>query len=182
MTPSSFTFGTINLCDKYGIKCIKHDVLSPAKRRGTLTIPKRSGVYIEPGKVYDERLITVECRLPKPLTGADVREIAYDLSDRKSLYFWDEPDLHYDAELVDPSEVFLWPAYAGMDVEIQFVAFPFALSALQILPLQSGVNPMTSGGTPVYHGTAETPCLIILKNNNDFDITNVQIVVTRRRT
>ena len=176
MTPSSFTFGIINLFDKYGIKCIKHDVLSPAKRNNSITVPKRSGVYRQPGKYYDERIIIVTCSLPQSLTAADIREIAYDLSDRKPLYFWDEPDLHYEAELFDPHEVELWPGYGGMDVELTFTAYPFALSERKVVPITQGVNQMAD----VYQGTYESPCLIIIDNTSAASVRTVRVTAVKR--
>ena len=180
MTPNSFTFNGINFLDKWGVKCIKHDVLAPQKRKNALMIPKRNGVYIQSGKYYDERVVTVTCVLPQKFTPLDIREISYDLSDRRSLYFWDEPELHYDAELYDPTDVAIWPAYHGMEIELQFVAFPFALSDRKTFPIRSGVNQIMIGEQSLYGGTYETPCVITLVNNSSTTAQTIKITAIKR--
>ena len=60
-------------------------------------------------------------------------------------------------------------------LELTFTCEPFAYGKTITQPLTNGNNPIE------YKGTAETPCLIVLKNTGTETITNVQLTAIFKR-
>lgn len=175
MTPDSFSFGKYNSVDDWGVRVVTYDVLLPPKRERKVQIPRRSGRYNYGDNVWDERTVRISCTLERKISRAQVREIAYALSQESNLVLWEEPDKYYIGEIYDPSEILDYFDECMRDFELTFVCKPFAYSSARTVPISSGnVNPK-------YQGTADAPCTIILRNNTGSEIVNPTIKFTYRR-
>lgn len=175
MTGDSFSFDKYNSVEDWGIMVVATDVFLPPKRRRKITIPGRSGAYDFGAKNWEERTIRLTCTLMRQMSKAEFREIVYALSKKGRLRLWNEPDKFYIAELYDPAEVQDYYLETARDFELVFTAEPFAYGPTVTTPIANGRNVID------YKGTAETPCVIVLKNTSANDIQNVTITVTKRR-
>lgn len=158
MTGDSFSFGRYNSVDDWGLMVIAYDYLLPPKRARKITIPGRSGSYDFGAKNWEERTLRMTCTLTRQVTKAEFREIIYALSKKARLRLWNEPDKYYIAELYDPAEVQDYYLETGREFELNFIAEPFAYGPTITTPLENGRNKIA------YQGTAETPCMIVLRN------------------
>lgn len=174
MTGDSFSFGRYNSVDDWGIMVTASDCLLPPKRKRKITIPGRSGSYDFGAKNWEERTLRLSCTLMRQMTKAEFREIVYALSQKKPLRLWNEPDKYYNAELYDPAEVLEYYRETARDFELSFTAEPFACGRTVSVPIQSGRNSID------YAGTAETPCMIVLKNASSKNVMNVTITAIKR--
>lgn len=174
MTGDSFDFGRHNSVDDWGLMVIASDYLLPPKRARKITIPGRSGSYDFGAKNWDERTLRLTCQLTRQMTKAEFREVVYALSRKERLRLWNEPDKYYIAELYDPSEVQDYYQETGREFELNFIAEPFAYGATVTVPIQNGRN------TVDYKGTAETPCVIVLRNMSSQNVVNITITATKR--
>lgn len=175
MTPDSFNFGKYNSLDDWGVRVITYDVLLPPKRERKVQIPRRSGRYNYGENVWDERTIRITCTLERKISRAQVREIAYALSQESNLVLWEEPDKYYIGEIYDSAEILDYFDECMRDFELTFICRPFAYSAAKTVPIASG------NAKPEYQGTADAPCTIILRNNTGSTIVNPTIKFTYRR-
>lgn len=175
MTKNSFSIGNHNSADDWGILVKAHDFLLPQKRARKVTIPGRSGAYSYGSQEYDERSLRLDCTLTRKISKAQLREIAYALSQRGRISLYNEPDKYYIGEIYDAAEVVDYPTEAMRDFEIWFVCEPFAYSRIRTLPIVGGQNRME------YAGTAKTPCLIVLRNTGQSPVANIQLRATYRR-
>lgn len=175
MTPDSFSFGKYNSLDDWGVRVITYDVLLPPKRERKVQIPRRSGRYNYGENVWDERTIRITCTLERKISRAQVREIAYALSQESNLVLWEEPDKYYIGEIYDSAEILDYFDECMRDFELTFICRPFAYSAAKTVPIASG------NAKPEYQGTADAPCTIILRNNTGSTIVNPTIKFTYRR-
>lgn len=171
----SFDFGQYNSLNDMGIICEAYDTLLPPKRSRKIEILGRSGLYDFGSETYDERTITLSCKLINQITKAELREVAYKLSGKNKLILWDEPEKYYIAELFDPSEVQSIADRLWLEFDLTFVCEPFAYTEVKTINVQEGSNPIQ------YQGTIHTPTRITLVNNNDFPITNLTITAIRKR-
>jgi len=170
MRGDSFTFGTINSLDEWGIKVIAYDVFNAPKRERKQIIPLRSGAYDYGEKYYDERIIQLDCCTEeRELSKAEMREVVYHMSQKNRLILWDEPDKYYIGELFDSASIVVQPKRVKQQFTLSLVCEPFAYKAQVSIPLKQGINAIN------YQGTAETPTIIVLKNPNSFPITNITI-------
>lgn len=174
MTDDSFSFGTYNSVDDWGIMMIAYDTFLPPKRERKLSIPGRSGSYDYGAKNWEERTLRIECMLIRNITKAEFREIIYALSKKGRLRLFNEPDKYYMAELYDAPEVQDYYMEEMRSFELSFTCEPFAYGAVITEPLADGRNIIE------YEGTAETPTVIVLKNTGDEDLTNVTITAIKR--
>ena len=184
MNPFEFTFRGKSSAE-FGIMASSYDFLLPTKRERKMQIPFRSGMYDFGARWYDERILRLQCVWINDRrdnhTRADIREISYWLSGKGSIVLAIEPDKRYVGALYDETDLLANINYANEmrtsdgSFELSFVCEPFAYGDQVDMPLESGSNRVE------YKGTAETPCLIILRNNSNFTIHNVQIIATRRR-
>ena len=170
----SFQFGNHNSLEEWGIVVNSYDVLLPPKRERKVTIPGRSGRYDYGARNYEERPLILKCYLERQITKAELREIAYALSEKKKLVLYQEPDKHYAAELYDPSEVTELPLEIMREFELSFICEPFAYGDSREEVITDGVNILD------YKGTAEAPCRIIIENPNDYDVSNIVITAIKR--
>lgn len=176
ITKDSFQFGRYNSLDDWGIKCIAHDYLLPPKRAAKLTIPSRNGSYSFNNKLYNERELILTCVLIRQISKAELREIAYLLSEKKALRIWNEPNKYYMAEIYNPPDVVDYPKESMREFELSFVCEPFAYSETISKKMTRGLNKLA------YKGTAETPTKIIIKNTGSAAIKNITITATKRRS
>ncbi len=175
MLSNSFQFGGYNSLEDWGIQVISHDFLLPPKNPRKIKIPGRHGKYDYGAKTFDERELRIECVLTRKISRAELREIAYILSKKRQLSLWNEGDKYYIAELYDNFEIIDFPNEVMREFELTFICEPFAYKEVDSLALSTGVNSIH------YKGTADTPCLIVLKNNNPYPINNITITATKRR-
>jgi len=177
MEPNSFDINSplTNSIEKWGLKVIIYDPFSPQKRNRQLQIPKRHG-STEMGRErwYDDRILELDCMLTRKLTKHDYREIVYELSHRNRLFFWDEPDKYYIAELFETVEVDVFPREVMRQFKLPFRCFPFAMGAQRVQALSTGINAVD------YRGTAESPTIISIRNPNTFPISHIILSTVRR--
>lgn len=150
-------------------------MLTPERRQNTQQIPFRSIPYDHKGVYYNQRTVKIQCILTKKISKAQFREVAYWLSQKERLYFYDEPDKYYTATLYSSIDVTVFPNEVEREFTLLFVCEPFAYKDIPISIITTGSN------TVHYRGTTESPCTIILKNNNHFAISNIQITALKRR-
>ena len=78
---------------------------------------------------------------------------------------------------------FIWRHFAVTQQHLRYGEFeleftynpPFALSALKTIPIHTGSNPIE------YHGTAPAPAKLTLTNVGNTTISNIQIIIRRRK-
>lgn len=152
-------------------------ILIPSRREGRILIPGRSGYHDGVLKrAYDERVESTVCGFVKPqgMTVPEAcREISYWLSGVGRLTFDKEPDKYYTAQLsgAPPMEQHL---HYGKFTLTWSCNPPFAFGRTVTEPIHSGSNPVA------YRGTAETPCVIVLRNTSARDVQNITITAVRR--
>ncbi len=174
---SSFKFRGIDL-KQYGVVMESMErALIPGKRDTWIAIPNRNGKVNASNQVtYDDAMITVQCgyvRKTRDQLYSDAREIAYLFSEEGELEFSYEPDKKYKARLI--SAVPLVRDLLIGRITLSFVCFPFALSSPKTVIIHNGQNQID------YSGTAETPCIIVLRNPNSYAVSNIQITAVHRR-
>lgn len=174
MPYDSFSFGQHNSLTDWSIRVIKYDVLTPAKRPRKVLIPQRSGMYDYGAQCWEERTVRIDCTLEREMSRSQLREVAWALSKKDALRLWDEPDKRYIGELYDPAAITDYYGEAMRDFTLSFVCEPFALGRTVTQPIASGENPVA------YRGTAETPCLIVLRNASLTNVLNVTITAIKR--
>lgn len=172
MTSDSFEFGRVDMYREYGIRMLHYDPLLPQLRRRKLVIPKRSGSYDFGAKYYDDRPVRVECDTRRALTKAEIRELAYILSKKNSLRFWDEPELYYIGRVYDTSDLD-YIGSIGYEFTLTFECDPFAYG--QAIQSEFG-----NTFCPQYGGTAPAPTRIVVRNASDHAITGIQIRIRER--
>lgn len=172
----SFMFGNINSLKEWGIKVIAYDVFSAAKRPRSQIIPFRHGEFDYGEKYYNPKTIRLDCATEdnKIPSKSALREVIYHMSRRNQLRLWDEPDKYYVGELLESADVQVLPKYQKQIFVLPITCEPFAYHAQVNLPLQTGTTMIN------YQGTAETPTLIIIKNPNDFAVSNITITAVRQ--
>lgn len=175
MIGDSFNFGQYNSRKDWGIKVIATDVLLPPKKSRKLNIPGKHGQYTPKEIIYDERIIEIRCILENKISRAELREIAYSLSNRRRLILWNEPDKFYNAEIYDPAEIMDLPKEIMREFTLYFICEPFAYKDLTVSVLKDGKNKID------YNGTFNAETSIRLTNTGTTDISNIQIIATRRR-
>jgi len=174
MPYDSFSFGPYNSVTDWSIRVVKHDVLTPAKRPRKTQIPMRSGMYDFGAQCWDEHTVRIECVLERKISRAQLREIAGALSRKSRLRLWDEPDKFYIGELYDPAEIIDYFDEAMREFSLSFICEPFAFGRTVTQPIRSGENRVE------YRGTAEAPCVIVLRNLSGADVQTVTITAIKR--
>lgn len=174
---SKFTYkGTDSRTYGIGIKA-QNRVLLPEKRVSKTIVDMRSGAVYHNNPAYNERLISLTCifmadSMYEVRTYA--REIAYWLSGSGKLIFSDEPDKYYNARVEGVVDIDDALAVGGFSIVFACNP-PFALRPNEEHSISTGVNDVN------YLGTAETPCVIILKNTTENPIQNIVINQIRRK-
>ena len=169
MTGDSFSFGTYNSVDDWGIMVIGYDTFLPPKRSRKISIPGRSGSYDYGAKNWDERIVRLECALMRHMKKEEFREIVYLLSKKGRLRLWNEPNKYYIAELYDSPDVIDFFGEEMREFTLSFVCEPFAYGENTTVAINDGRNYIS------YGGTAETPAVIVLRNISGHDISTVTV-------
>lgn len=174
MLKYSFTFGGVDMREKYGVWCTAYDTFFPPLRSRKITVPGRSGAYDYGSNEYDERTLRLECDTRTGKTRAEMREIAYALSKKHEIRIWQEPDKYYIGKLYDPSEL----EDLGQIVykfTLTFVCEPFAYGETVQVDFQ---GPVWSAS---YEGTQETPTRLQITNTGSTTANGIQITITEKR-
>ncbi len=174
---SGFLFRGVH-SSKFGIFTQdKGRAILPPRREGQITIPGRHGAYDSMAEgVYDERVESIHCafKCPPGKTVPDIcREIAYWLSGSGRLVYDREPDKYYTARISGSPPMEQHLKYGSFDITWKCNP-PFAMGRTVTQPLASGENAVS------YRGTAETPCIIVLRNLSDTNILNVTVTAIKR--
>jgi len=161
--------------DHWGVIVNAHDVFAPPKRARKVQIPHRDGAYDYGAKNYEERILSLECLLTRETTRADFREIIYQLSQKRNITLWSEPDKYYVGELYESPDVNVWFRDKRREFTLNFICEPFAYKIVNSVPIVTGTNVIP------YNGTAETPVLLILRNPNPVSVSNITITAMIER-
>lgn len=149
----------------------------PPRREGKITIPGRSGFYDGVSRsVYDERIESILCsfKCPPDKTVPELcREIAYWLSGTGRLSYDKEPGKYYTAHVTSGPPMMQHLKYGEFTLTWSYNP-PFAFGRTVTQPIHSGENAVS------YQGTAETPCVIVLKNRSETDVQTVTLTAIKR--
>ena len=175
-TKGSFLFGNTDMFLTFGIKLAEDsfptDVLIPKLRARKITIPQKHGAYDYGAQYYDERGIEIQCVTNRVISREDVREIAYILSKKSEIRFWNEPEKYYIGRVYEPPTLDQL-RNVGNRFSLVFVCDPFAYG---VTKTESFSN---LSYTPSYSGTAETPTYIVIRNSAvSGNVTNIKISQT----
>lgn len=175
---SSFLFGSIDMFEKFGIQIaedgLPHDVLMPQLRERKVTIPLRSGAYDYGAHYYDERAIQITCVTVRKGTRDDAREMAYILSKKSQIRFWNEDDKYYIGRVYQAPDLDIL-RNIGNRFTLTFICEPFAHG-----------DTVTESFTnlryePDYPGTAPTPTYIVIENTGNTNAVNIVITQTDKQ-
>lgn len=177
-TKSSFLFGSVDMYQTYGISIsedgLPDDVLKPQLRERKVVVPMRNGAYDFGAHWYDERPLTLTCVTVRKGSRDDAREMAYTLSKKAQIRFWNEPDKYYIGRIYAAPDLDILRK-AGNRFTLSFVLEPFAYGEVIDAPFSGRKF------TPNYKGTAPTPTYIIIENTGSGNARNIQIVQSIRR-
>ena len=175
---SSFLFGNTDMFTTFGISLtddgLPKDVLLPELRPRKVTIPLRNGSYDFGAKYYNERPIQIECVTVKAGTRDDAREMAYVLSKKAEIRFWNEPDKYYIGRVYQAPALDVLRK-VGNRFALTFICEPFAYGETKTEPMPSLVY------QPDYKGTAPAPTYIVIENAGSSNAEQIQIVLTNRK-
>ena len=159
LTKSSFTFGGIDMYERFGIQLASepHDVILPPLRSRKMTIPQRHGAYDYGAKYYNERGLQLDCVTVRTLARADVREISYMLSQKSEIRIWNEPGKYYVGRIYDSAALEQLRNTANR-FSLTFTCEPFAYG------LNKSEYFLNQRYIPEYPGTAPTTTYIVLRN------------------
>lgn len=176
MIRTGFTFRNKH-SSEFGIVCDPNSrMLLPEKRRKSVTVPGRDGVYNFTKNKFDVRRERFTCYY---LPVADVntaqmaRRIAAWLAEDGELCFDSEPDKFYLAYFDGDISMQQHLRYGEFDLTFSYNP-PFALSAPVLLPVKNGANLIS------YSGTKGAPARLTLTNAGASSITNIQITIRRK--
>lgn len=175
---SSFMFGTTDMYETFGIQISENglpdDVLKPPLRERKVVVPQRNGAYDYGARWYDERPLSLTCVTVRAGTRDDAREMAYILSKKSQIRFWNEPDKYYMGRVYTAPGLEILRK-VGNKFTLNFVLEPFAYGALVS---EDFVNRRYITN---YKGTAPTPTYIVIENTGSGNAVNIQIVQSIRR-
>lgn len=172
MRDFTFTFGGVDFYEKYGILLEKtKDNLIPDLRERKVEIPDRSGAYDYGAKYYNERMVELTCISLRSLSREEMRELAYDLSGKKQLRTWHEPDKYYMAQLFS-TDAIEYIGRMGNRFGLPFKCEPFAYGEQKTVRF-------TNEAPLKYAGTAETPVRITITNTGETDMEGIIIKVRK---
>lgn len=165
---------------KIGVKSVNRSVL-PSLRKNEFTIPGRHGTIDYGLNTYEKRNIPVKINVAENVTFEElrdtVRDIAKWLSGKGLLIFDDEPDKAYQAsvyEPVDADQLLECLPYDSFTVTFECQPFAESLEYRQV-----NIPSITDNAHEIevnVSGTAETCCIITIKNNGTSNINNITLV------
>jgi len=151
--------------------------ITPALRKNEFVIPGRHGTLDFGNNTYEPRFITMELFLVRK-TMEDLRKQARDIAQWFSksglLVFDDEPDKAYQAKVYNNIDIEEIAAYGKSMVTFECQPFAESLEYRQI-----NVPSIADNAHEIevnVSGTAETCCIITIKNNGTSDINNITLV------
>lgn len=167
-------FNGVSLQERFGLLFgTPEDVLFPKWRERKQAIPGVDGRYDYGSRNHEERTYRIKCISLRPLSRAEVRELAYLLSRKSTIRNWDEPDKYYVGQLMDDQPLKRLTAdrdgNGRIGLELEFTCHPYAYGETVTQPIRSGLNRVE------YGGTAPAPALIILRNNGDKPIRGISV-------
>ena len=168
MLDRSFTMNGIDLREEYGllVESVDRPIMAQLRARKT-TIPFRSGSIDFGAKYRNEMRITDKCGC-RALSRDDIRELAYILSQKGQIVFWDDPDCYYIGRIYDEQDLQMVSTLNKLT--INFTCDPCTYGKEVILNFQDHKDHS-------YKGTEETPCQIRITNNNDYPVKNITIMI-----
>lgn len=177
-TRSSFLFCGIDMYQQFGLQITKdglpNDVLIPYLRARKVKIPLRHGSYDYGAQYYDERPLPWNLVTTRVLSRDATREIAYMLSKKGEIRFWNEPDKYYIGRIYEAPELEII-RNIGNRFPVIFVCEPFAYRNTFTR------NFVNNRYVPNYEGTAPTPTYIVIENTGSGNVVNIQITQTNRK-
>lgn len=173
---NSFTFGGVDMYDEYGICIIEKQIyLKPKLRDRKLVIPQRNGAYDYGAKYYDEKQIRLKCDTLAGLSPTQKRELAYTLSTKERIVFWDEQDKYYVGQIYDATSVDRI-GLSGDAFTLIFECDPFAYGKLVTETWIESIH------KPKYMGTQRAPTYITITNTSKTEnVVGVTIRFRERR-
>lgn len=151
--------------------------ITPALRKNEFVIPGRHGTLDFGNNTYEPRFITMELFLVRK-TMEDLRkqarDIAHWLSKSGLLVFDDEPDKAYQAKVYNNIDIEEIAAYGKSMVTFECQPFAESLEYRQV-----NIPSITDNAHEIkvnVSGTAETCCIITIKNNGTSNINNITLV------
>lgn len=175
MLNNSFTFRGVDVRATYGIIVERfQDVLIPRLRENKLVIPHRSGAIDFGAQYYDERELTVICSTKALLTRQACEELAYLLSQKGSLERWDYTGRTYTGRIYNAGEIVRLAGKAKA-FELTFVCDPHIYGAQVTEQFKNWDN-------IEYDGTAQTPTIITIENNNAYALHGITITMREIET
>ena len=164
---------------KIGVKSVNRSVL-PARRKNEFTIPGRHGTIDYGLNTYEKRKIPVKITVFENTTFEElkenVRDIAQWLSGDGILFFDDEPDKVYQASVydaVDADQLLECLPYDSFTVNFECQPFAESLEYQEVNAPHITTNPKEISVT--VDGTAETGCIITVKNTGATSVTGISI-------
>lgn len=174
MLEHSFTFGGVDMREKFGVWMVAYDTFLPPLRSHKTIVPGRSGAYDFGSEEYDERTVRLQCDTRTGISRGRMREIAYMLSKKNELRLWTEPDKFYVGRIYDPPEL----EDLGQIVykfSLTFLCEPFAYTEPRV------VTPPAALWNAEYAGTAKTPTRIEIVNTGETTAVGIKLTATERR-
>lgn len=160
-----------------GAKSIDRSLL-PSKRRSQFVIPGRDGTVDFEANKYNNRQIAIELGFVNNINHNELRnsarEVAKWLSGQGMLIFDDEPEKAYQAKTYDYIGIEQIQGLPAGRSTIVFECQPFAES-LEYNQVNQDVNAIPTELELEVKGTAETPCIITIKNIGTTTIQNISI-------
>lgn len=172
----SFSFDGVDMYEAFGIRMYDAvgDFINPKLRTNKVTVPKKHGAVDFGAKYYDERTLTLKCASERVLNRAEVRELSAALAGKGRIILSTEPDKYYIGQLYAPQGFNPLDALGrGLDASLAFVCEPFAYGQQVTIDFKGSVK-------LAYKGTADTPTIITITNNNAYSVTGVSLILRRR--
>ena len=172
----SFKFGTTDMYATFSLRVTDcdYDYLSPAPRQRKMEVPLRSGSYRFEEKYHEERQILLSVRSENPVREY-WRELSYVLDKTANLYIYSEPEKYYTGRIYDPSQLKRL-RNVGVDFDLIFTCKPYAVGLSTTQDFTNGIY------YPEYHGTADSPTVITIRNTGNVSISGIRIILQNKRS
>lgn len=173
----SFKFGTVDMYEAFGLRVTDcdYDYVSPAPRQRKMEIPLRSGSYRFEEKYHEERQIKLSVR-SEVEQGRDFwREVSFVLDKTANLYIFEEPEKYYTGRIYDPSPL-KHVRKVAMDFDLIFTCKPYGFGLATTQTFTNGIH------LPDYHGTADAPTIITIRNTGQTAVSGIRIILQNKRS
>lgn len=153
--------------------------LIPELRKNEFVIPGRHGSIDYGSSTYETRKISVKISAVNNTTWeeyrANARELAQWLSGKGLLIFDDEPDRAYQASVYESVGIEQLECLPVGVLNVVFECQPFAESLDYAEVNTPDITASPNEISLTVEGTAETGCIITIKNTGDTDVTGISI-------